>query len=171
MGKHTEELFTEAFVDKLRPYLTGFSIKQEQHLQYMQIYRSIDKNGFGVNEPATDKKLRGYSYFCADILICENNTPRIAIEVKTKDSDFTSCFDNAKRHKIFFPYLQYGCLLLESVRGKTMPRPYYIHKHDIDFEDVFEPNYTDEQVKQYAKKLKELIKKSRELEKIFFFDS
>ena len=77
----TEEYIAKQFSDKLsnklKQYFSDIIIKTQAPLQYANIFQYIDDNGIGVNPE--------YRYYKTDILILENNIPRIVIEVKQKN--------------------------------------------------------------------------------------
>jgi len=156
------------FVNRLKKYIpNNIKIETQKNLQYVNYFHKIDSNGYGIEGKSECKKM----CYAIDILLTEDNIPRVAIEVKIKSyttHDIITYSEKAGTHKNLFPHLQYGFLCLESTNEKLSSR-YHLHNKIFDFGHIVPVGQdTDHFIQKYVKELESMIKESREIEKNIF---
>lgn len=162
-GKRGSEQYeVKKFVESVRPFLkkldARLSIETQKNLWYTNYRRFIDRQ--------EDKQMS----YAVDILVSENNIPRVAVECKIKTystHDVITYSEKSGKHKTVYPHLRYGFLLLNS-EWKKFTRRYFEHANHFDFKELFFKNIEKEQLKAFAQKIVEQSEASREIEKEFF---
>ena len=160
--KGTEEYVVKKFVDLIRPLIS----KRDKRLTIeTQIYVPYANHCRYLNEEKPKQKR-----FVVDILISENNVPRVIIECK-KGTYTTHCIidysGKAEKHKTVFPHLRYGFLVLNAKEKKLTGR-YYVHARNFDFADIFSKKYSKDMCKGFVDTIIAEVDKSRIIEKNIF---
>jgi hypothetical protein len=152
--------------DKIQKKLDkGFLIESSERVKYQSHERYLD----AIDEKHLNTKCSKYE---TDLLISENidgnKIPRIIIEVKVKTfstHDVITYSDKAMAHKVLYPHLRYGFLVLEAEEN-NVPSKFIQHNKAFDF--VFLAN-KEEFIEEFMKNIiKPEIKVAQALEKIYF---
>ena len=158
----TEQCEVKNFVGLIRPMLyqadSNLVIETQQNVWYTNYCKYLSK---------PEPKQMPYA---VDILVSENNIPRVIIECKIKTYNTHSVIDYSEKagcHKNVYPHLRYGFVVLNSIE-KKFNRRYYEHAKNFDFEEMFTTTPSDKQLHLFVDKILAEVRSSREREKVFF---
>lgn len=135
---NTEQIVTEQLIDLINKYLSN------NKLQNYYYYKAFNKAYCCYqnlnNKILIAEKKQSKDYYQLDILICKDTEklsevePLVIIEVKNKgytSHDIIVYSDKAKRHKILYPHIKYGFVVINS--KQPLSYKYFSHAENFDF--------------------------------------
>lgn len=139
---NTEQKLTENLIIKLNEKLKQ-NFNDNKDIEYIAsnkcyfCYQNIKNNIFITNKKKTK------DYYQLDVLIYKkskfdddlnNATPLVVIEIKKHkytSHDVIVYSDKAKRHKIMYPFIRYGFVVIDS--KEPLSYKYFSHAENFDF--------------------------------------
>lgn len=170
----TEQYVVKKFADLLRPSIEklGYRITTQFNLPYANFCDRLDCENRAIDYN------KGKKSYAVDILIyreLSNNekVPLVVVEGKIKSyssHDVITYSEKARHHKMVFPHLQYGFVVLES-QSENFSLRYHLHS-GFDFEEIFPVAETEAErngrIITFIHRLKEQVELADRKHRIFF---
>lgn len=140
-----EQFETEKLIDLINKYLSNKKIQNDYcYKAFNKVYCCYQNLN---NKILIAEKKQNKDYYQLDILICKDTEklsevePLVIIEIKNKkytSHDIIVYSDKAKRHKILYPHIKYGFIVINS--KQPFSYKYFSHAENFDFAYLLDVN-------------------------------